>query len=465
MLIRYKTVMARRDAEGRPSSLPLRPESAAEGQVTRFTGPMGKVSRRPNRRGRERRRPLEDAGPTVHVKIAHAASHLDAVTSLAKASVLYADKVTVYSPVASMLRSVDELAKLDDPRQQVLTTLSIVQSIPSMSSEINIDEQTLQQFLAFLTIDRRTARRISRTSHDKKLVDKLHSKLDHLAATWAQDMPRVIEKCRRAVGGDELFSALEAGVLEVADVATDSRSQVAAECLRAAQGDPSNGTIDGLVGGLVARIVEMLSEPLVFPLLDAESSHLVRALEEEARLDPSEHALRRSSEITTAATVMGYLPYFVDLPMDEIVDLRRVLRTPLTRFRSAMAELSREFGSRPTDEEFKNEIEDAWRTNIAPALLEIRELLAEHGLLRQTASVALGDPKRIIAEAGGVVIAAASDVVSLSRMLTAAIAAGVPVADLMGRALKNVRDGRQRALTHKFYFLHQLGIEAERRTA
>ncbi len=161
---------------------------------------------------------------------------------------------------------------------------------------------------------------------------------------------------------------------------------------------------------------------------------------------------------------MGYLPYFPDLPMDEVLDLRRSLSKPLIRFRGALARLSRDFESRPIDEEFEVEVEDAWRLQVAPALADIREALAEHGLLREAASIALGDPRRLFTEAGGVLAAAHGELLSLSGILTAGLAAGLPLADVAGRALQQNRAGKRKARNSAFYFLHRLAQESERRT-
>ena len=149
-------------------------------------------------------------------------------------------------------------------------------------------------------------------------------------------------------------------------------------------------------------------------MLDAASSGLVRALEREMSLIHSDHAVRHGTEVSSAAAFMGYLPYFPHLPMDEVLDLRRRLSEPLRSFRGALAKLSRDFEARSFDEAFEVEVQDAWRLQVAPALEEIRETLAEHGFLSEVASVALGDPRRLLAEAGGVIAAAHGDVISLA---------------------------------------------------
>lgn len=218
-----------------------------------------------------------------------------------------------------------------------------------------------------------------------------------------------------------------------------------------------------LAGSHAAQHVGWRSAAVVDVLAEVAAAAVQVAGEVEASVAPSPNAMRRGAEISSAASFMGYLPYFPDLPMDEVLDLRKSLATPLVRFRGALARLSRDFESRAIDEEFEVEVEEAWRTQVAPALADVREALAEHGLLSEAASIALGDPRRLLAEAGGVLAAAHGDVVSLSGLVTAGIAAGVPLADVAGRALRQSRVGRRDARRSAFYFLHQLGDEAEAR--
>lgn len=90
-----------------------------------------------------------------------------------------------------------------------------------------------------------------------------------------------------------------------------------------------------------------------------------------------------------------------------------------------MALLSAEFSRRPIDDDFVVEVEDAWRSRVEPALIDIREALAEQGFLRQAASIALGDPRRMLAEAGGVLAAAQGDLISLSKFATIGATLGV----------------------------------------
>jgi hypothetical protein len=279
-------------------------------------------------------------------------------------------------------------------------------------------------------------------------------------------MPDAVEKVKAATGAGELLAAVDGGAVEVADITAARRSGAVGDWVRGTTtgAAPEDG-LDDLVLGFASRVLEILTQPTAFPLLDAQSSGLVRALESETGFRSPQQVMRRGSEISAAAKFMGFMPYFPNLPMDEVLDLRSALRKPLVRFRSAMASMSQEFSSRPIDADFGAEVEDAWRRQVEPALAEIRESLAEHGLLREAASIALGDPRRLIAEAGGVLVAAQSEIVSLSGLMVSCAAASVPAADIVGRAAKKAIEARSQVGKHSFYFLHRLGSEAVRRSA
>lgn len=388
---------------------------------------------------------------------------LRVATRLVKPALLYADRVTIYSPAASMMSAVAELGRVTDPRQQLLLTLEIVKEVPQLAGQLDVPDETLKQLKAFLTVDPRLVRRIGALHSARDQIDQLYDQLGGLDSIWQQQMPEAIAKAKDTLGADELLVAVQAGAVKIADLGDTPAFEVIADSLRRATGVSTGTSLDDLILGFTARIVEMLGEHRTFPLLDAQSSGLVRALETGAALTPSPHALHRGAEVASAASFMGYLPYFPDLAMDEILDLRKSLSKPLVRFRGALSKLGREFESRPIDEAFEAEVEDAWRTQVAPALAEIREALAEHGLLSEAASIALGDPRRLVVEAGGVLAAAHGEVVSLSTLMTTGLAAGLPLADIAGRALRQSRDAKRDARKSAFYFLHRLGEEAARR--
>lgn len=385
--------------------------------------------------------------------------------NLIKPALLYGDRVTVYSPAASLLHHVSSLRTVAEPRDQVQLVLEIIEEVPSLRSQLTLDTATLEQFKMFLTLDPKEVRAASRTTGSKREIDEMYRKLEEMGDVWAAEVPEVIVKATASIGGQELMAASDAGLLHVEDVLQLAPSAAVASTLAASLGERgTTSDLDDLVGGFVAHTLEVLRDPGAFPLLDGDITDLVRALERDAGLDPSDVAMSRGNEARAASEFMGFLPNFVNLPIDEVVDLRDELRDPLPRFRAAVSDLSSRFTNRPIDAEVAYEIEDAWRTQVHPSLVDIRESFAEHGLLREAASVAAGDPRRLMAEAGAVFAAGFTGAVSISALMTAGLAAGIPVADVVMRAAQQSTSSRKGIRRSEFYFLHQLGDEARART-
>jgi hypothetical protein len=415
----------------------------------------------PSGRGRKKRTGRATPAPRVHVKVALADTDLRAAADLIKPAVLYADGVTVYSPAASMLTAIADVSRLRNPREQMSLIVSLVREVPQLREQLGVSDDLVEQMVAFLAVDRRVVNLVARAHGADAQVTEFYRLIDDFGGLWAERLPEAVENAKAALGGAELITALDRGAIKVADLLGGIATPMIAESLRLAAGERSAEPLDDLVNTFVARLVELVTEPRTFPLFDAQSSGLLRALEGATR-NAARKTMPRAVEVATAATFMGYLPSFSSMPMDEVIDLRRELEVPLIRFRAAVARLSRDFESRPIDETFDAEVEDAWRREIAPALADIREALAEHGLLREVASIALGDPRRLILEAGGVVAAAYGDVLSLSGLLTAGTALGVPALDVLGRSLKERGQGRRKVRGSAFYFLHRVGDVAQR---
>jgi hypothetical protein len=188
-------------------------------------------------------------------------------------------------------------------------------------------------------------RRIGALHGARDQLDQLYAQLGGLDSIWQHQMPDAIAKAKDTLGADELLVAVQAGAVKIADLGETPTSEVIADSLRRATSVSTGTSVDDLILGFTARMVEMLGEHRTFPLLDAQSSGLVRVLERGVGLAPSPHALHRGAEVASAASFMGYLPYFPDLSMDEVLDLRKSLSKPLVRFRGALSKLRREFES------------------------------------------------------------------------------------------------------------------------
>lgn len=139
---------------------------------------------------------------------------------------------------------------------------------------------------------------------------------------------------------------------------------------------PSTGDV---WGAFIEEIVRYLSDPDYVVLLDDRLSGIVADLIAQGRVTPTGQDIAGSSEAVLGAGLIARLPSFTEIPMNEVLDLRRDLEGPLVRYRSAVAGLrSQELDPySPARDEI---IDLVWRQHVAPALLEIEEDLKSTGL-------------------------------------------------------------------------------------
>ena len=250
-------------------------------------------------------------------------------------------------------------------------------------------------------------------------------------------LAQTVESMLEDAGAEEMAAAAEAGILEVHALGLDEESDV-----------------DDMMETWLDEMTSLITTSDSFPLLDPEATNLVRAMVREGRISPSALSIQRSTEAKTATSLVGYVPAFPDLPVDEILDLRASTRVPVVRFRAAVAELVNEFSGDPLDEELPKEISRAWLVKVEPALEELREALADAGLLKSAGAVAGRDIRSLVLEAGGALAIGMADWTDVSAWIAAAGALALPAAHVSGAALIESASRRKEAIGNKFYLLH-----------
>lgn len=418
----------------------------------------GDVGSRQRRRERERRATL---GPPVHVEVV-APVDLKGLASLIKPAVLYADQVTIHSPAAALLHGVTQFAELTEPADQLEALVEVSRQAPS-ALPFDFDATVVAQLGSFLRLTPVQRRRLGQAAGVDAQFRELEAMVHRIRVMWETEMPVVIEKILDMTGADDLVDAIEAGVIEIAPLAKRaSTDHVAGTVAAAAATGDGEGQLDPMFDGFLETLVEIVTSPSSFPLLDADATGLVRSMERESVLVFGPPVATRGAEVDAATRFMAYLPYFPDMPLADVLDLRREIDEPLVRFRGEMTKLSNEF-ARPVDDRFAAEVESAWRARIAPALADIRESLADHGLLREVSSVVRGDVRQLATEAGGVIAASHTNLIDLSGLLTLGAVAAVPALHTIGKAVNGRISARRDVEKQGFYFLHKIDSEARRR--
>jgi hypothetical protein len=361
--------------------------------------------------------------PTLHITVAtgfvegRTALDVGHETTLVKAALLYADSVTLASPRVALLSTVASLLNLDAP-ERAEAALQIVSNLPEGAG---------------------VARRIDALRRKKHpTVDEryLLRDLNKELRTTGEQLAETVENLLTEAGVSELARAIEAGVLDL-------------EPLGINEADGMN------------RIAERLSHLLgevaapgstTYPLLDESTGGMLSAMIREGLVEEPDR--RRTTEPAVGTSWIGEMETFPDARMDVILELRDGLRDPLVRYRSAVIEVTRRFQSSVLDADFAVEASQAYREEVEPALLEIREKAREKSitsLLKHELTTAPG--RRLTGAAVGFVGATAATMPQL--LGTAVGVAGDLVASMYQR--NQTLGAEQRA--NAFFYLY----EAEKR--
>jgi hypothetical protein len=170
------------------------------------------VTRR--KKQRKQQQPRADPRPLVHAKVAYVDRDLAGASALVKPAVLYADHVTIYSPVASLVRSVYELRSIKKDHRRALVALDLIRSVPSLGGQLDADTATLEQLRSVLSVDPRRTQRVAGRFGRGDVVyalGALREQLTALSHVWEKELPDAVAKIISMTEADELMLALDAG--------------------------------------------------------------------------------------------------------------------------------------------------------------------------------------------------------------------------------------------------------------
>lgn len=336
---------------------------------------------------------------------------------LCRAALLYGDAVTLYSPNALMLGSLEQLGGADDDGRMAFmrTVLPILQ--PDRGQEFIEAWDGLNQL----------RRKRHRTPDELRLVIALRQQLKQ---TWAE-LAEVIGQLLETAGAHELVPALQSGLLELHPILEAGMSVAD----------------DLMIKGLVARTGEVLADSTMYPLFDDAMGDLVRAGLQQGMFTIPPRTGVHARQAGAAAGLFEMLPSFPMAHVDEILDIRAELEGPLVRFRGALAELAVGMQADAHDEGFREELDDLWVAKVAPALREIHDLIGQHTYLRELANRLTNAGQTLAAAGLGVVMAKGAHAPDL-------LALGTAMAIPAIRAEWERRNVRREVQRHQFYFLY-----------
>jgi hypothetical protein len=413
-------------------------------------------SRRPGRANRPRPPRRRTSGPPVDplkIVVATFPSTGPGGLSLAKevelvrAALLYADEIEVVSPGAGLVESMASLAEgdrhglvsmftsLDD---QVIARLPVesVSRLPENWREI------MPAAMLAIEMGPDWLRRLPGGNQiDPAVLDRmagLDGQFDGLMSMLRETADDLLEQS----GGAELQPAIRAGVVTVSPLAISDAMEPAA-----------------MTANFVALLTQLLGNRGVRLLFDDSVAKLVRALVDTGVATPHQLMVRHAGEAAVGSGFVTRLPAFTAAPVDELLDLRADLSTPLSRYRRAVSVMASKLAYRAFDEESAVEIEDLWRNEVDPALRDLREGFAEHGLVRELRRALALDLKTYVSGAAGPGLwMAMDDLTSLGGWIKAAGAAA-PAAAVAAQGAFTAgyrrHDARRQLEKHELFYLYE----------
>ena len=311
---------------------------------------------------------------------------------LIKASLLYADQVTLCSPLMHVLTAMERLPRFSNDEQLELYTLLA----PTVS-----DEEGLAERLAEFRPQLRMLGMMRTVSPEAREL------YNECQANFAEFRESVHQKAK-AFEVDELAELIKRGDVKIDRLGeTASDIEIIAESIqlaaqqrgRTVPGAPNvvqrKVLNDAMCDRFLARLQSAISSSKTYPLFDDFTGDLVRVGLREGRLHTTPAQTERAKHLGLAANLLERLPSFDEATSKELIDIRRELDAPLIKFRRAMIQFSAEIGSASWDVDFPIEADKVFREKVQPAVLEIEEAVQSNNYLKELARCAIDKPLEV----------------------------------------------------------------------
>lgn len=223
------------------------------------------------------------------------------------------------------------------------------------------------------------------------------------------------------------------------------------------------------VDGCIPEYLGMLTQSIKksYPLFDKQANDLMSAAVRARIVNLSDADQRKIRHAGMSDNFMQRLPSFEMASVDEILDIRKELDPSLARFRSKMISYSDSIQSMPWDNDFETESSLLYYQEVAPAITEIREKAQDNSFLKNLGGKVLADTdfmtnagQLAVSVAAAGVISSLADAASLdTAVLTAG---GVWAVQKVKSAYDEYAEKKREIQRKDLYFYYQAGEKLKR---
>ena len=348
-----------------------------------------------------------------------------------KSALLYADEITLISPIAYLYTLITNDKNLKDDRAAYDLVMLIAPFIKSS------DKDLFSSLVDYLNTSSSVL-----FEKNKSIPIKTKFRIRQILFQCVQDASSIIKENIGLSQGQELNKLLVAGKLKL---------------------QPFDHMISD-VDEVGHEYFRMLTESIKssYPIFDSISNDLMRTAVDAKVINLNEFDRKKIKHAGVSDTILQKLPDFSDASIDEIIDVRNDLSIPLVRFRSQMLKFSDDIQSCPWDKDFEFECIQLYAKEIAPALQEIDELTKETTFTKNLTRNILADSNFIKSASGLVISVAAAGVFSAyNEVVSSGVAIGTAAlawtAEKIASAYVKLQDSRKEIMKKDLYFYYQAG--------
>jgi len=345
---------------------------------------------------------------------------------LSKAALLYGDEVALYSAFSDVVLAAREQTKRTDSELLELVAMEAVRT----GADPSLAKAYAQRFENLL-------RKKHRTRAELIELNKMRARVKRLRKDFESSTHAALARA----GGVEFLELADSGRVEVASFG-DAMEHL------------YGGREDSTVEQFLEAVVEVLESRRTFPLFDETTGGLLSPLVAQGLVHPVGATAAGAKEVGLAAGLAVRLPTFDGASVSQILELREALASPLTRFRAALAKLSRQIETAAWDQDFTREVDFVYRTEVAPAVLDIEEAVKRNRLASRLLEAAVRRPAVPAGgSAVGLLLAHATDVAPiLTSVLALAAGGGALAAD----AVREWKASKADIERNQFFFYREL---------
>lgn len=356
--------------------------------------------------------------------------------SYVKSALLYADQVTLISPVAYLFHQfTDEKNSLDDKNAIKL----FYKILPLIKENDPIAYQSFSSTLDELS-------KVIYSKQYKSLSYAKRLQLKNQLKIYTKDISELMFSFIGNENADDLDSLIRHGQVKIESFIN------------------SITDVDECVLEYYNKLKIALQSS--YPLFDEQSNDLMKSALDSNIINVSPTDRRKITHAGLADNYIQRLPSFSEASVDELIDIKSELNQPLIRFRSKMLSYSDSLQSLPWDKDFERECDLLYDEEVTPALLEIEEYTKDNSFIKNLGKKFFTDEGfwkstggLVLGIAAGGAISSFNDVISTEQGMLAA--GGAFVASKIAGAYSEYKEKSKDIQRKDLYFYYKAGKELE----